>query len=258
MYRWMVGRLREVWSEGFVSSVEGPSRTRTRSKQVDPSAMGDFHRPPCPRCPTEISSVHLRKDRNSHFEVTKPKLLVAHLKPFRRSTKPSRPQVQSQGFPSSLILVDVRDLKTCGDTRVTLFSDKSSTAREVWELKVSGSIDLILFFRRLSLWRLTSPPSMNCFRTSIRFSATWSSLRMSGLPNHFLSISVSRFWFKLRFVSFWKEAKAPSEIAVTPAPSILSRVMEARLSLRNTVEFISPTSRRLSTRVEKPGAKSGR
>lgn len=245
------------WVEWFVSptvvSVEATSHTQTRSTQVDPSEMEDSHRSPPPVCLAEIYSADLRRDAELRFlKVLKTTwfiCLVLH-KPFRKSTKSSAPQEQSQGFPSSLILVDVRDLKTWGDTRVILFSDKSNSAKTVWELKVLWSIALIPFLLRLSLLRLTSPVNMDWFRTSIRFAARLSSLRMSGRPNQFQSISVSKFWFKLRFVRFWKELKAPSATAVTPAFSILSLVTEVRLSLHNTVELISPTSCRIITRDE--------
>lgn len=168
-------------------------------------------------------------------------MCLMFLKPFKKSPKSSAPQEQSQGFPCNFILVEVRALKTCGDTRVILFSDKSNSTKRVRELKVFGSIVLILFLFRLSLLRPVSPSKKDRFRTSIRFSVRLSSLRISGRPKQFEFITAIKFWFKLRLVRFWKELKAPSAIAVTPEFSILSLVTEARFSLRNTVELISPT-----------------
>ena len=259
MYQRMVGGCQWVSVGWFVSPtalVEAASRTPSRSTQVDPSAMEDSHRSPPPVCPAEICSVDLRREEALRFLQTHDSLFVSGFKPFRKSTNSSAPQEQSQGFPSSLILVDLRDLKTWGDTRVILFSDKSNSAKLVWELKLFRSIVVILFLLRLRLVRPVSPLSMNSLRTSIRLSVRMSSLRTSGRPNQFGFISASRFWFKLRFVSFWREPKAPWATAVIPAFSILSLVTEERSSLRNTVEFTSPTSFRMRTNDENPGGKT--
>lgn len=115
MYQRMVGGCQWVSVGWFVSPtalVEAASRTPSRSTQVDPSAMEDSHRSPPPVCPAEICSVDLRREEALRFLQTHDSLFVSGFKPFRKSTNSSAPQEQSQGFPSSLILVDLRDLKT--------------------------------------------------------------------------------------------------------------------------------------------------
>lgn len=149
---------------------------------------------------------------------------------------------QSQGFPSSRILVDIRGMKTRVETRVILFSDKSKSDKFVWSPKLFGWMVVILFLLRLSVERLVSPFSMDSFTTSIRFPLRLSSLRMEGRLNQAGFISVRRFCSKLRLRRLRKEPKASSEIPVTPAFSIHNLVTEVRLSLRNTVELIPPTS----------------
>lgn len=136
-YRRVVGLL-WVWVGRFVLLLvvleEVTSHTPTRSTQVDPSEVEDSHSSPPPVCQAGTCSADLRgeaalrclKVLQTHTTIC----LIFH-RPFRKSTKSSASQEQSQGFPSSLSTVDLRGLKTRGDTRVILFSDKSSTAKAV-------------------------------------------------------------------------------------------------------------------------------
>ena len=115
-YQRMVGGCQWVLVGWFVSPmtalVEAASRTPTRSTQVDPSAMEDSYRSPPPLYPAGFCSVDLRREAALWFLQTHDSLFVSAFKPFRKSTNSSAPHEQSQGFPSSLIRVDLRDLKT--------------------------------------------------------------------------------------------------------------------------------------------------